>query len=227
MRRIRIATFNIRHGLGTDERIDLERVAEAMVACDAGLVALQEVDRGMARSGRIDQAAVLARLTGMDVSFHPTLKRAGGLFGLALAARGPVEQRFQRLPRVAGERRRGVIIARWKGVTVVATHLSAPAGPRPAQLEALAAVAAEQPSPVAVAGDLNEGRAGLLALTRLGFVPTPYRVTIPARARHRHIDHVLAGPGLVHVSSATVRSSASDHRPLVAELGVAEDVSVK
>ena len=56
----------------------------------ADLRLLQEVDRGTERSGRVDQAAELARLTGMQGVFGKTLDFQGGGYGLALLARWPV-----------------------------------------------------------------------------------------------------------------------------------------
>src|SRR5690606_3673400 len=68
-RALRVATFNIRHGTGLDERLDLERVARAIAATGADVVGLQEVDRHLGRSDRTDQAAWLARHLGAHLAF--------------------------------------------------------------------------------------------------------------------------------------------------------------
>jgi endonuclease/exonuclease/phosphatase family metal-dependent hydrolase len=58
---LRLATFNLLHGVsladGSVERAVLHQAASAL---DADVVGLQEVDRGQARSGGVDQAAVVA-----------------------------------------------------------------------------------------------------------------------------------------------------------------------
>lgn len=71
---MRIATFNIQHGLGPDGRVDNRRLAAAVAGLDADVVALQEVDRGQARSGGIDQARLCADVMGaVDHRFQPAL----------------------------------------------------------------------------------------------------------------------------------------------------------
>ncbi|MFI2487190.1 endonuclease/exonuclease/phosphatase family protein [Promicromonospora kroppenstedtii] len=71
---MRIATFNVQHGLGPDGRVDNDRLAQAVAALDADVVGLQEVDRGQARSGGADQAALCAAAMGaVDHRFRPAL----------------------------------------------------------------------------------------------------------------------------------------------------------
>ena len=67
---IRIATFNIHHGAGPDDVLDLEHTAEVIAATDADVVAVQEVDRHFRdRSDWKDQAGELARMLAMRVVF--------------------------------------------------------------------------------------------------------------------------------------------------------------
>ncbi len=62
---LRVATFNLLHGMALDDgSAGPERLAEAMAELDADIVALQEVDRHQERSGGVDQAAVAARASG-------------------------------------------------------------------------------------------------------------------------------------------------------------------
>ncbi|GAA2245384.1 endonuclease/exonuclease/phosphatase family protein [Promicromonospora sukumoe] len=71
---VRIATFNVQHGLGPDGRVDNDRLAGAVAALDADVVGLQEVDQGQARSGGADQAALCAEAMGaVDHRFRPAL----------------------------------------------------------------------------------------------------------------------------------------------------------
>ena len=46
---MKIVSYNIRFGLGTDHRIDLKRIAETV--CDADIIGLQEVERFWKRGG--------------------------------------------------------------------------------------------------------------------------------------------------------------------------------
>jgi endonuclease/exonuclease/phosphatase family metal-dependent hydrolase len=53
--------------------VDLEAAAEAVAALGADVVALQEVDRGLPRTGGVDQVAELAARTGLHGVFAPAL----------------------------------------------------------------------------------------------------------------------------------------------------------
>jgi endonuclease/exonuclease/phosphatase family metal-dependent hydrolase len=71
---IRLVTFNVRHGLGDDGRVDPERLGHAVAALDPDVVVLQEVDRGQERSGRADLVRAVAEAIGArEVRFVPTI----------------------------------------------------------------------------------------------------------------------------------------------------------
>jgi endonuclease/exonuclease/phosphatase family metal-dependent hydrolase len=215
-----VATFNMRRGLGRDRRTDLERTARAIDECEAGFVALQEVDRNLRRSRRADQPAELARLTGMDVRFFPTIARDGGEYGIAVAAHGPLEVTAETLVRTRpDEEPRLALRGTWAGLSFVATHLSLVRHTRGLQLEALAAMARAAPGPVVVLGDLNARRADLDPLIDAGLDPGPAEVvTFVGRGHPRQLDHVLAGHGARVLRTWALESLASDHLPLVAEV---------
>lgn len=89
-REIRVITYNIHHGEGTDGKIDLPRIAKVLLAERPDVVALQEVDQNTRRSGRVDQPAELARLTSMAVVFGHNIDYDGGGYGTAVLTRLPV-----------------------------------------------------------------------------------------------------------------------------------------
>jgi endonuclease/exonuclease/phosphatase family metal-dependent hydrolase len=210
---MRVATFNVHHCEGTDGRIDVARVAAVVARLGAGVIALQELDAGAARTGGVDQPAELARLTDLTVEFHPVLPLDPGHYGLGLAAASPLGSEKVDLPRLRDEEPRAAVVARWRDVTVIGTHLSRSRAARAAQIEALATLVAEAEPPVVLMGDLNERRGGLGPLFDAGLSDAPRRG--PLRGR---IDHVLAGRGLTVVSTSTFRSRASDHPALTADL---------
>lgn len=57
---MKIVSYNIRFGLGTDHKIDLECIAGTVR--DADIIGLQEVERNWKRSGMVDQPEVLGEL---------------------------------------------------------------------------------------------------------------------------------------------------------------------
>src|SRR5690606_41483172 len=80
----RIVSYNIRHGRGADNEVDLERTAAVLRRLDPDVVALQEVDQGVARSGGEDQAARLGELLGMHHAFGAFMDYQGGHYGMAI-----------------------------------------------------------------------------------------------------------------------------------------------
>ena len=57
---MKVVTYNIRYGLGLDQRYDLERVANTVSGAD--IIAFQEVERFWRRSGMTDQPKLLGKL---------------------------------------------------------------------------------------------------------------------------------------------------------------------
>ena len=71
---LRITTFNLLHGLDVRSRqVDLDAAADAVDKLDADVVAVQEVDRGLSRSGEVDQVAELAARLDRTGVFAPAL----------------------------------------------------------------------------------------------------------------------------------------------------------
>lgn len=87
---LRVLTYNIHHGEGTDGLIDLSRTAGVITAAEPHLVALQEVDQETERTGRVNQAAELERLTRLHATFGKAMDYSGGAYGVAVLSRWPV-----------------------------------------------------------------------------------------------------------------------------------------
>ncbi len=88
--RLSVLCYNIHYGQGTDGKYDISRLAEVIRMAKPDLVALQEVDVGVRRSGKIHEAQRLSKLTGLDVRFGPTQHYEGGLFGNAVLTNLPI-----------------------------------------------------------------------------------------------------------------------------------------
>lgn len=220
MRRAVVATFNIRHGLGLDGRVDLERTAGTIRSLGARIVALHEVDRGWDRSGNAHQDAELERLTGMDVFFGDALNdpERGG-YGNAVLMASTFEVHNVLLPRLRAEEPRAAIVALSHDMSFVGTHLSRSRDARAVQLASLAELAAGLPPPVVIAGDMNAPPRGLVSLKAAGFRAGPRVVrTIPSRFPRSQIDHILVSPGATIEEIWAPATDASDHRPLVASV---------
>ncbi len=96
---VRVMTYNIHHGRGTDRRYDLDRIAEVIRSAAPDIVALQEIERFRHRTKRDDQPALLARKLGMHHTFAPVCDHSAGeahsraAYGLAILSRHPILNR--------------------------------------------------------------------------------------------------------------------------------------
>ncbi len=220
MPELTVATFNLHHCEGRDGLLDVERVAKVMQATEADVIGLQELDRGMPRSSRVDQPSMLAELTGMHVAFHRTLLGPeGSEFGIGLATREPVQWKAFPLPQLRPEHRpQGVIVADLGVCTLLSTHVSGKRATRAAKFRALVEITDDIEGPVCLMGDLNQepGR----VLRDAGFTGPRPPVTFPSL--RRRLDHVLGLRGVVVGEVWTLPSDASDHYPLVARLNLPE-----
>jgi endonuclease/exonuclease/phosphatase family metal-dependent hydrolase len=224
---MRIVTFNIQHGRGAGGGVDTAALARYCAGLHADVLGLQEVDVGARRSGRVDQAVVVAEAAAMTRVFGRAC-RVGvrGAYGNALLVRGAVADVEEvRLPRVAGNEPRSAIVARAElaggEASVAVTHLSVhPVESRP-QLDAVLRTLCGRPLPRVLLGDLNlavEHIAEPIAAAGLSLAD-PTAPTFPAAVPRARIDHIaVAG-----VEALTVEvpgpAPVSDHRPLVVELG--------
>ncbi|MFO7906871.1 MAG: endonuclease/exonuclease/phosphatase family protein, partial [Pirellulaceae bacterium] len=114
-------------------------------AVNPDVVALQEVDAGTQRTDRVDQPAVLARLSNMHVVFGGNIRYQGGDYGNAVLSRFPILRHENHpLPRFDDAEQRGVLEVHIKlpdgagPLVFLATHLDH----RPGDRERLASAAA-------------------------------------------------------------------------------------
>lgn len=116
---MRVMTWNIRHGQGTDPETgrpasqpDLERIARVIESQDADVVGLQELDRNWDRSGFVDQPAWLADRLGMYGVFGANWLHGEAEYGVAILSRYPIaEWRSVRLPGDEATEPRGCLVA--------------------------------------------------------------------------------------------------------------------
>lgn len=84
---LRVIVLNMHAGKDAAGADNLPGIAALVKKYDPDLVLLQEVDRGVQRSGRVDQPAELARMAGLHASFGKSLDYQGGDYGIAILSR--------------------------------------------------------------------------------------------------------------------------------------------
>ena len=87
---LRIVTYNIKHGRGMDDKVDLERTAGVLRPLRPDFVGLQEVDDRATRSGSVPEAERLGQMLGMEHAFGKFMDFQGGGYGLAVLSRFPI-----------------------------------------------------------------------------------------------------------------------------------------
>jgi len=87
---VRVLTYNIHHGEGTDGEFDLPRLARIIESSAPDLVALQEVDQGTRRSSGVNQLTELARLTHLNGVFGKAMDFQDGGYGVGVLSRWPL-----------------------------------------------------------------------------------------------------------------------------------------
>ncbi|HEU4628735.1 MAG TPA: endonuclease/exonuclease/phosphatase family protein [Gemmatimonadaceae bacterium] len=235
---IRVLVLNMHAGTDAAGRDNLDRVAALVRETGADLVLLQEVDSAVARSGRVDQPAELARRTGFYARFGNALAYQGGGYGVATLSRWPItDARLVRLPvdppqeRAGGSHEpRGVlevtVAAPGGPLHVLNTHLDPSADDHWRRQEAdsvlsLALTArAGGVLPVLVGGDFNstpdsEVQARLRAGGLSDLWPTCGEgdgLTYPVEQPVKRIDYLYALGGMTCERARVLESDASDHR---------------
>ena len=233
IRMIKVASYNMRKGLGTDRRRSPERVLEVLREIDADVVALQEADRRF--GGR---AAVLTPKLLDDHSdwkLVPLGARAlsSGWHGNAILVRKDahiVDCEAIHLP--ALEPRGAVmcdVVIRGEIVRVVGMHLDLSGLWRRRQAHAIMSHvdACASPRPTVMMGDLNEWTAerGCLRDFARDFAYAETGPSFHARRPVARLDRIMVSRDLkvldcgVHASAASRK--ASDHLPIWATVAPA------
>lgn len=240
---LRVLCYNIHYGQGNDGVYDLERLAAVIKAVDPDLVALQEVDVMVRRSGQVHQAEELGKLTGLDVYYGPTQHYEGGLFGNAVLTKLPVSRVWiQPLPYTEATPElttypRGFVAVNvrtsgGKEVRVVSTHFQHNVEEdRVAEAEAVnrLLVGEKESLPTILAGDINavpDSEPMKVLLSKwTNAIDKESAPTVPSKDPKSRIDYIFhrqGDPFEVLETRVIPEAMASDHRPVFAVLKVKE-----
>lgn len=224
-----VVSYNIRHGAGVDDVIDLPRTAAVLRALSPDLIGLQEVDHRVRRSGGVAQADSLGALLGMRAAFGAFMPYQGGEYGLAILSRHPIVRATPvRLP--DGNEPRVALVAdialpAGDTITAINVHFDWVDNDtlRYAQARALTSVLDTLSRPWIILGDFNDqpGSRTLALFTaraREARKPANARYTFSSTDPTKEIDFVFTAPARAWApATATVVAErvASDHRPVV------------
>lgn len=217
---MRIATFNVRHCTlaGPAKTPDIEATADAARSLQADVLAVQELDVGLERSGEVHQPDTLALLLGMHVAFAPAIRHDARAYGIALYSSTELDGGIMSLPGDEDREPRVLWAGRTAGISVGTTHLSTESTLAMKQLGVVVDTVSSLPPPRIILGDLNLGPDDLAPAFEAGYRRAGGRLTWPRRHPRRAIDHVLVQGDLAVVGGDAPLLAVSDHRPLVVEI---------
>lgn len=231
---VKILSYNLHHGEGTDARLDLERIGRIITSINPDYAGLQEIDSVTTRTNRVNQAAEYSRLTGMaHWAFARGIALQGGAYGNAALSRLPI-LKTARIALPGGEPRAALITdidlsggadPSRSTVTFIDTHLMAGGGDAEAdRLESAKLINAwvDNPAngnpdrPMILVGDMNAGRgSGSMAELARRWQASSFNYGI---------DWVYQRPAarwrVVRTSKLTTGDAAvaSDHDPVIQEM---------
>lgn len=215
-----------------DDVVDLDRTADVLRAARPHLIGLQEVDRGVERSGRVDQATELGRLMGMTPVFGAFMEYQGGQYGMAILSGLPLVRSWEialpdgEEPRIALAAE--VVLPRGDTIVAVNVHFDwiEDDDDRFRQASALTRVLDALPHPWMVMGDFNdEPGSRTLALFRERATEAAKaegrRFTFSTDDPRKEIDFVFAAPASrwdVLEARVVDERLGSDHFPVIVVL---------
>lgn len=107
---LKIMSYNIRHGVGMDNVLDLSRAAEIIKAQAPDLCGLQEIDNYCSRSDSVGQINYLAQEVNMQGTFGRFMDFQGGEYGMAtLTAKPLISTKVVQLPDGIDEPRSSIV----------------------------------------------------------------------------------------------------------------------
>ena len=229
---LRVVTYNIKHGRGNDDVVDLERTAAVLRRLQPDIVGLQEVDDRAKRSGSVPQAEVLGKALGMHHAFGRFMDFQGGAYGMAILSRYPIAATNE-VPLPEGNEPRTALSVRvtlpdGTPLTIVNVHFDWVRDDRFrfAQAEALARHLDALTTGYVLLGDFNDvpgSRTLSLFRSRAGEAakPAANNLTFSSTEPTKEIDYIFFAPAAAwQAGEVTVIDErvASDHRPVLAVL---------
>lgn len=227
---LKLATWNIHYGIGTDGRFDLDRILSVLAAMDADVVGLQEVGWHRRSHHRVDVFAHLRDETGYTVVEGLVRDPLRTRFGNAILTRLPVLATQWLDLKIRAHVPRAAVMAELQTaagpIRAVALHLGLATWERERQAQRLVDAldaGGGAALPTILLGDFNMVRPNTRASKILSrrFSTAVREPTYPARRPILTLDRIYLSPEWDLLQASTFREdaalTASDHLPLLAE----------
>lgn len=244
---IRVMSYNIHHGASGGDVLDLDRIAREIESSGAQIVGLQEVDRHWsARSGYQDQAAWLAERLNMHYAYAANLDldpEPGHTdrrqYGTAVLSKYPILSsdnhlltniQYAEKPTEQRGLLETVINVEGNHISFYNTHLDhRRSEQRQLQVKEIMGITSGTDRPSLLVGDLN----AIPASTEMHQLMSRFTdvfaalgqdqdYTMPVENPDRRIDYIVGHGEIQPRFAEVIKTTASDHLPIIADLTVAQ-----
>ncbi|MBO9617484.1 MAG: endonuclease/exonuclease/phosphatase family protein [Niabella sp.] len=235
---IKFMTYNVHHCNPPSKSgvIDVDAIAAVIKKEKPDIIALQEIDVNTGRSGKINEAALLAEKAGYH-SFHfsKTIDFDGGDYGIMILSRYPLSDmethKLPTDPATGGEPRvlsvATAALPNGKKIRVASVHLDFQGKTNSKlQMTEVNKILGKEKLPVIIGGDFNAAEnSETIGLLDKEFTRTCKNCafTIEEGKEKLAIDFIAYKPGTkfsVIKHQVIAEDYASDHRPVMAELKI-------
>ena len=234
---LKVMSYNVHHCNPPAKPgvIDIAAIASVINDAKPDLVGLQEIDVNTGRSGKtVNQAAELARLTGMNYHFGKAIDHDGGEYGVAILSKYPISDPrvfpLTSLADLKGEPRilltANIRLASGRVIRFANTHLDAQKNPanRMAQIKDINVIASKENLPFIITGDFNAYPESEVIKTMEGVFKRTCNEcdpTIPADKPTKSIDFIAfkrQDPFRLVSHQVIAAPHPSDHLPVLSTL---------
>lgn len=216
-----VVTYNIQYGRGLDGKIDLDRTIATLLAAEADIISLQEVERYSVRSMFTNQVNQLAEALNMNVLYYPSISYPGLYYGNVILSRFPIVD-TEILAFSNNREDRSALVAKLKlsdeeELVVINTHLGLNKNERIKAIKSINELLKGIEIPVLLTGDLNStpqmNEYGIwtdhLINSNQG---TPLQTF---NKQNWQIDYIFHSPHFEVKDVYVMELAASDHYPVV------------
>lgn len=225
---LKVMSYNIHRGQDSNNEDRLMDMARFIRECNVDIVGLQEVDSVCYRSGRVDQAKVLAEKTGMNYTFARHFAFQGGAYGQAILSKFPIIEVWNhRLPIKSDKPEASTaflsatINVKNKRWLVGVVHLDyRDENSRESQAQLINSIYNNPKTPCILMGDLNDepsSKTVSILLQNFNDTHPDDSYTFPVGLPVKKIDYILIN----HTENVKIKKSEvldidfSDHCPIV------------
>ena len=235
---LRVASYNIQHGVGMDNKLDYKRIASVLENINPDVIAVQEVDSMTHRTDNTYSLGEIANHMSYYASYAPAISFDGGKYGIGILSRKrPIRTEQHALP--GREEARTLLVAEFDDYVFAATHLSLTEADLMASLDIIENIAKKYSKPFIIAGDLNaQPDSPFIQQLEKNFYicnhkgkswpadnPKECLDYIAVYKRHNEAQHhPNVGKPAVTLHSEVVNTLASDHRPIFTDIVLATHV---